>query len=67
MGDLVLQKAEVGDSTRSHGKLALNWEGPYRVVEVVEVVRDETYTLATMEGRPLLRTWHISNLRKFYA
>ncbi|RZS27969.1 hypothetical protein BHM03_00061516, partial [Ensete ventricosum] len=34
-------------------KLALNWEGPYRVVEVV---REGTYTLATMEGRVLPRT-----------
>ncbi|RWW35407.1 hypothetical protein BHE74_00059669 [Ensete ventricosum] len=64
MGDLVLRKAEVNDPNRSRGKLAPNWEGPYRVVEVV---RDETYTLATMEGRVLPRTWHISNLRKFYA
>ncbi|RWW65453.1 hypothetical protein BHE74_00027247, partial [Ensete ventricosum] len=35
------------------GKLAPNWEGPYRVVEVV---REGTYTLATMEGRVLPRT-----------
>ncbi|RRT31579.1 hypothetical protein B296_00047185 [Ensete ventricosum] len=28
-------------------KLALNWEGPYRVVDVI---RDGTYTLTTMEG-----------------
>ncbi|RZR71790.1 hypothetical protein BHM03_00007278 [Ensete ventricosum] len=35
------------------GKLALNWEGPYRVVDVV---REGTYTLATAEGRqPLPR------------
>ncbi|RWW81425.1 hypothetical protein BHE74_00010166, partial [Ensete ventricosum] len=46
------------------GKLAPNWEGPY---QVVEVVREETYTLATMEGQVLPRTWHISNLRKFYT
>ncbi|RWW35796.1 hypothetical protein BHE74_00059233 [Ensete ventricosum] len=45
-------------------KLAPNWEGPYRVIDVV---RDGTYTLATMEGRVLPRTWHITNLRKFYA
>ncbi|RRT66517.1 hypothetical protein B296_00008723 [Ensete ventricosum] len=63
-GDLVLRKVEVSDPTRSCGKLAPNWEGPYRVIKIV---RDETYTLATMEGRVLLRTWHISNLRKFYA
>ncbi|RRT45582.1 hypothetical protein B296_00023952 [Ensete ventricosum] len=48
MGGLVLRKAEVSDPTRSRGKLAPNWEGPYRVVEVV---REETYRLATMEGR----------------
>ncbi|RRT36091.1 hypothetical protein B296_00039796, partial [Ensete ventricosum] len=45
-------------------KLAPNWEGPYRVIEVV---RDGTYTLATMEGRVLPRTWYKSNLRKFYT
>ncbi|RRT72769.1 hypothetical protein B296_00011348 [Ensete ventricosum] len=43
----------VSDPTRSCGKLAPNWEGPYRVVEVV---REGTYTLATMEGRVLSRT-----------
>ncbi|RZS27544.1 hypothetical protein BHM03_00061042, partial [Ensete ventricosum] len=46
------------------GKLAPNWEGPYRVIDVI---RDGTYTLATMEGRVLPRTWHITNLQKFYA
>ncbi|RRT37691.1 hypothetical protein B296_00043695 [Ensete ventricosum] len=63
-GGLVLRKTEVIDLTRSRGKLALNWEGPYRVIDVI---RDGTYTLATMERRVLLRTWHITNLRKFYA
>ncbi|RWW15067.1 hypothetical protein GW17_00021117, partial [Ensete ventricosum] len=29
--DLVLKKAEVSDTTQSRGKLAPNWEGPYRV------------------------------------
>ncbi|RRT70720.1 hypothetical protein B296_00001952 [Ensete ventricosum] len=53
MGDLVLQKVEVCDPTWSRGKLALNWEGPHRVVEVV---REGTYTLATIEGRVLPRT-----------
>ncbi|KAJ8501040.1 hypothetical protein OPV22_011592 [Ensete ventricosum] len=52
-GDLVLRKIEVSDPTRSRGKLAPNWEGPYRVIDVI---RDGTYTLATMEGRVLPRT-----------
>ncbi|KAJ8510848.1 hypothetical protein OPV22_001282 [Ensete ventricosum] len=63
-GDLVLRKTEVSDPTRSRGKLAPNWEGPYRVIDTI---RDKTYTLATMEGRVLPRTWHITNLRKFYV
>ncbi|RWW20880.1 hypothetical protein BHE74_00024257 [Ensete ventricosum] len=29
------------------GKLALNWEGPYRVTSII---RDKTYQLATQEG-----------------
>ncbi|RWV80519.1 hypothetical protein GW17_00058203, partial [Ensete ventricosum] len=29
VGNLVLRKAEVSDPTRSRGKLALYWEGPY--------------------------------------
>ncbi|RZR92957.1 hypothetical protein BHM03_00021343 [Ensete ventricosum] len=58
-GDLVLRKAEVNDPTRSREKLAPNWEGPY---QVVDVVREGTYTLATAEERVLPRTWHISNL-----
>ncbi|RRT84626.1 hypothetical protein B296_00004693 [Ensete ventricosum] len=52
-GDIVLRKAEVSDPTRSHGKLAPNWEGPYRVVDVVQ---EGTYTLATAKGRVLPRT-----------
>ncbi|KAJ8480483.1 hypothetical protein OPV22_024210 [Ensete ventricosum] len=63
-GDLVLRKTEVSDPTRSRGKLAPNWEGPYRVIDTI---REGTYTLATMEGRVLSRTWHITNLRKFYV
>ncbi|RRT83562.1 hypothetical protein B296_00011202, partial [Ensete ventricosum] len=59
IGDLVLRKAEVSNPTRSRGKLASNWEGHYRVVEVV---REGTYAHTTMKGRVLPRTWHISNL-----
>ncbi|RWW15959.1 hypothetical protein GW17_00020180 [Ensete ventricosum] len=46
------------------GKLAPRWEGSYRVTQVI---RDETYTLSTMEGKILPRTWHVLNLKKFYV
>ncbi|RRT41002.1 hypothetical protein B296_00016630, partial [Ensete ventricosum] len=62
--DLVLRKIEVSDPTQSRGKLATNWEGPYRVINII---REGTCPLATIEGQLLPRTWHISNLQKFYA
>ncbi|RRT60320.1 hypothetical protein B296_00045079 [Ensete ventricosum] len=51
--DLVLRRAEISDSTHTREKLALNWEGPYRVTNII---RDETYRLTTQEGNQLLRT-----------
>ncbi|XP_064940576.1 uncharacterized protein LOC135594082 [Musa acuminata AAA Group] len=45
LGDPILRKAEVSDPTRARGKLALNWEGPYRVIGVAKI---GTYRLATM-------------------
>ncbi|XP_065049760.1 uncharacterized protein LOC135679707 [Musa acuminata AAA Group] len=64
MNDLVLRRAEVSDPTRARDKLAASWEGPYRVIGVVRL---GTYRLATMEGRPLPRTWNVRNLKKFFA
>ncbi|RRT46384.1 hypothetical protein B296_00051803 [Ensete ventricosum] len=46
------------------GKLAPTWEGLYRVVRMI---REGTYILANLDGKQLPRTWHISNLRKFYT
>ncbi|RRT64301.1 hypothetical protein B296_00029612 [Ensete ventricosum] len=34
--DLVLRKAEVSNPGHSRGKLASRWEGPYRVVRVIQ-------------------------------
>ncbi|RWW56924.1 hypothetical protein BHE74_00036321 [Ensete ventricosum] len=62
--DLVLRKAEESDPTRTRGKLAPTWEGPYRVIKMV---RKGTCIFANQDDKQLPRTWHISNLRKFYA
>uniref|UniRef100_A0A804JFN3 Integrase catalytic domain-containing protein n=1 Tax=Musa acuminata subsp. malaccensis TaxID=214687 RepID=A0A804JFN3_MUSAM len=64
LGDLVLRRIEVGDPTRTHDKLVANWEGPYRVIDVVRL---RTYRLATTEGCPLPRTWNVRNLKKFFV
>ncbi|RRT68364.1 hypothetical protein B296_00007517 [Ensete ventricosum] len=62
-GDLVLKKTEVSNPGHTRVKLDPNWEGPYRVVCTI---RDKTYVMSIMDDRVLPRTWHISNLKKFY-
>jgi ribonuclease HI/transposase InsO family protein len=61
-GDLVLRKVEAS-GVGQRGKLAPNWEGPYRV----KSVRGRgTYQLETLEGIEVPRTWHASNLKVYY-
>ncbi|VFQ72035.1 unnamed protein product, partial [Cuscuta campestris] len=62
VGDEVLRRREAsrpGDG----GKLAKNWEGPYRVRAII---RPGTYRLETLDGVPVERTWNSHHLRKFY-
>ena len=49
-GDLVLQKAIGSAKDQSARKLALNWEGPYRVIATAEV---GAYYLQDLEEKPL--------------
>ncbi|RRT41133.1 hypothetical protein B296_00025782 [Ensete ventricosum] len=48
-----IQKAEVSDPTRTRGKLAPTWEGPY---QVVKMVREGTCILANLDSKQLPRT-----------
>ena len=50
-GDLVLRRTAISQS-QNQGKLALNWEGPY---DVREVVRPGTYYLKELGGADLPR------------
>ena len=63
LGDLVLRKMESVGRAKEQGKLTPNWEGPYKIVEVV---RDGTFRLENMEGHVLPRTWNTDNLKKYY-
>ncbi|KAL8091611.1 hypothetical protein AgCh_034024 [Apium graveolens] len=51
-GDLVLRKIEAS-GVGQKGKLAPNWEGPYK--------------LETMDGFEVPRTWHAQNLKVYYV
>ena len=55
-GDLVLWKAVGNARDVSAGKLALNWEGQYRVTTIAEV---GAYFLEDMEEWPLPRPWNV--------
>ncbi|GAV87338.1 hypothetical protein CFOL_v3_30764, partial [Cephalotus follicularis] len=62
-GDLVLKNATIANPTGTRGKLAPNWEGPYKVKKVL---RPGTFKLKTLGGRKILRVWNSEHLRKYY-
>ncbi|XP_016164665.1 uncharacterized protein LOC107607204 [Arachis ipaensis] len=63
-GDLVVRKTELARRPPSHGKLAANWEGPYRVTQVLG---NGAYKLETLTGTVLPNTWNVASLKKFYS
>ncbi|XP_057758224.1 uncharacterized protein LOC130978235 [Arachis stenosperma] len=62
--DLVLRKTEQARKPPAHGKLAANWEGPYRVTKVIG---NGAYRLQTLEGKDLPNTWNVSSLKLYYS
>ena len=62
-GDLVLRKAVGNIRDMNAGKLALTWEGPYRVTAIAGA---GAYYLEGLDERPLPQPWNIYNLKKFY-
>jgi hypothetical protein len=61
-GDLVMRMNEKSKA-KPEGKLAPNWEGPYRVREAHP---GGSYLLETMAGELIPRRWNIVNLRVFH-
>jgi hypothetical protein len=64
VGDLVLRRASIGQKNAKDGKLAANWEGPYRVIRST---RKGAYALETLQGRELPRTFNAVDLRRYYS
>ena len=62
-GDLVLRRAVGNMRDTSVGKLALTWEGPYKVTSIAGA---GAYYLEDLDERPLPRPWNVHNLKKFY-
>ncbi|GJX63628.1 reverse transcriptase domain-containing protein [Tanacetum coccineum] len=60
--DFVYRRNEAS-RVKNQGKLGLNWEGSYRVVEAHN---NGSYKLCTMNDREVPRTWHAINLRNCF-
>lgn len=54
LGDLVLRDRSASKPTDG-GKMAVNWEGPYRIAVVVRL---DTYRLESTAGEPIPRNWN---------
>ncbi|CAN1274128.1 Transposon Tf2-6 polyprotein [Linum perenne] len=61
-GDWVVRK--VFRPIPQHGKLNANWEGPYKVRDVVG---PSTFKLERPNGEPIHKTWNSMHLRKYNA
>jgi len=46
------------------GKLAPNWEGPFRIIEDLQ---NEAYRLETLDGRIIPRTRNASHLKFYFS
>ncbi|XP_057730361.1 uncharacterized protein LOC130945675 [Arachis stenosperma] len=62
--DLVLRRNDIGLPTPGEGKLAANWEGPYRVKKAMG---KGAFKLERLDGKEVPRTWNADNLRRFYS
>ncbi|MCH80653.1 hypothetical protein A2U01_0001424 [Trifolium medium] len=47
-GDLVLRRADIGQRNAREGKLAQNWEGPYRIAKALG---KEGYKIETLQAK----------------
>ncbi|XP_072072044.1 uncharacterized protein [Arachis hypogaea] len=60
--DLVLRRTEDARRPPSHGKLAANWEGPFRIAKVLGM---GAYQLQTLQGSPVSGNWNVSSLKMY--
>ncbi|KAG7567533.1 Integrase catalytic core [Arabidopsis thaliana x Arabidopsis arenosa] len=60
---LVLRKVQQNTTEDGAGKLGINWEGPYRITQVV---RNGVYRLENMEGKAVRRAWNSIHLKRYF-
>jgi transposase InsO family protein len=63
VGDLVLRKVTFATKDSAEGKLALNWEGPYKVISCQRL---GAYYLEDFIGKVLPRHWNVEHLKRYF-
>ena len=64
VNNVVLRRANGPKKEVNKGKMAPNWEGPFRVTESLG---KGAYCLQTIDGENLTRTWNSSHLKRYYV
>ncbi|GFS40182.1 hypothetical protein Acr_00g0066980 [Actinidia rufa] len=63
VGSLVLRKVVGNTKEPTDGKLAPNWEGPYKIIKLAA---RSSYYLEDAEAKEILRPWNSNNLQKYF-
>ncbi|XP_020231099.1 uncharacterized protein LOC109811704 [Cajanus cajan] len=63
-GDLVWRATGEARKDLRHGKLAPNWDGPFRIRHNLN---NGAYKLEHLSGEPIPRTWNSSHLKMYYS
>ena len=63
VGDWVLRRVNQNTKDSTQGVLGPNWEGPYRVKQLVG---PGAYKLVRMDGHEVKRPWNAAHLRKYF-
>ena len=64
LDDIVRRKVFENTKELNAGKLGTNWEGPYKIAQVV---KPGVYRLETSTGEPVPRAWNSMHLRRYYS
>jgi len=59
-----VRRASIGNKNARDGKLAANWEGPYRIQRST---RTGAYALETLQGSVIQRTFNAADLKRYYS
>jgi len=59
-----VEKGRNSRQNRQEGKLAPNWDDPFRVADSLH---NGAYKLEELSGKLILRTWNATHLKMYYS